>query len=82
MTSSRSFQQAAELRDPPDEGDGWDEWLTLFANRDEVAAEYASCLARGADWPHWRAFNGAILRRWSPAGLRYIKEKAWRIAER
>jgi hypothetical protein len=32
------------------------------------------------DWPGWRELNEAILRRWSPAGLRYIKEKAWKLA--
>ena len=59
----------------------WDEWLSLFANRDEVAQEYADTLRMtGVDWGGWRSFNAAILRRWSPAGLRYIKEKAWRLA--
>ena len=60
----------------------WDEWLRLFANRDEVAEEYADVLrSTGVDWGGWREFNAAILRRWSPAGLRYIKEKAWKLAK-
>ena len=59
----------------------WDEWLSLFANHNEVAEEYASWLrAYGADWQQASKFNEAILRRWSPAGLRYIKERAWKIA--
>ena len=59
---------------------GWDEWLSLFANRDDVAREYAACLSvYGSEWPQWSGFNAAILRRWSPAGLRYIKDKAWRL---
>jgi hypothetical protein len=58
---------------------GWDEWIALFANRDEVAHEYADLLVsyRETDWP---ALNAAILRRWSPAGLAYIKQRAWRLA--
>lgn len=62
----------------------WDEWLSLFANRNEVAEEYASQMrqlgAGFSEWPGWREFNAAILRRWSPAGLAYIKERAWKIA--
>ena len=60
-----------------------DEWVALFASRDEMADEYASALrAMPHDWDRWPDFNAAILRRWSPAGLRYIKEKAWKIAQR
>ena len=59
----------------------WDEWISLFANRNEVAEEYARWLrAYGKDWTQAAKFNEAILRRWSPAGLRYIKERAWKIA--
>ena len=57
-----------------------DEWISLFASRDEVADEYASCLRDfPPEWDRWSDFNAAILRRWSPAGLRYIKEKAWQL---
>jgi hypothetical protein len=59
----------------------WDKWLSLFASRNEVAIEYARMLKlRGASWTGWGYVNKAILRRWSPAGLRYIKEKAWKLA--
>lgn len=59
----------------------WDEWLTLFANRNEVAEWYAASLrTRGAEWDTFQYLNRAILRRWSPAGLKYIKERAWKIA--
>jgi hypothetical protein len=55
----------------------WDEWLMLYDNRDSVAGAYATLLSVWpADWPGWRELNESILRRWSPAGLRYIKEKA------
>lgn len=58
-----------------------DEWVALFASRDDMAQEYADCLRDfPPDWDRWPDFNGAILRRWSPAGLRYIKTKAWRLA--
>ena len=58
----------------------WDEWLALYASRDEVAGAYAVLLGEfPVEWVGWRELNEAILRRWSPAGLRYIKEKAWKI---
>jgi hypothetical protein len=58
----------------------WDEWLTLYENRDVVAGAYAQLLGEfDAEWVGWRELHEAILRRWSPAGLRYIKEKAWKI---
>jgi hypothetical protein len=59
----------------------WDEWLSLFANRNEAAEEYADLICRnGPQWSGYKPFNEAILRRWSMAGLRYIKERAWKIA--
>ena len=58
-----------------------DEWLRLFASRDEVAEEYARLIFQtDAAWSGWAEVNAAILRRWSPSGLRYIKTKAWRAA--
>ena len=59
-----------------------DEWLSLFANRNEVAEEYARALRiHGVNGSYdYAPFNHAILRRWSPAGLRYITERAWKIA--
>jgi len=58
-----------------------DEWVALFASRDEMADEYASCLRMmSPEWDRWPDINAAILRRWSPAGLRYIKQKAWAVA--
>ena len=60
-----------------------DELVSLFASRDDVAEEYAACLTTyPAHWDRWSDFNGAILRRWSPAGLRYVKDKGWKIASR
>lgn len=59
----------------------WHEWLSLFANRNEVAEEYARMLRdHGVEWDGYRFVNEAILRRWSPAGLTYIKDRAWKIA--
>jgi len=61
-----------------------DEWLSLFANRNEVAEEYARALRiHGLSGSYdYGPFNQAILRRWSMAGLKYIKERAWKIATR
>lgn len=47
--------------------------------RDDVAITYAFGL-RQPDDVDWPTVNHAILDRWSPYALRYIKEKAWRIA--
>ena len=52
----------------------WDEWVSLFATRDELSREYLGHAPEA-----YSALNAAILRRWSPAGLRYIKEKAWKL---
>lgn len=55
----------------------WDEWLALYASRNEVAYEYASMLdLASSDWVGWPLVNGAILRRWSPSGLAYIQRRA------
>ena len=61
----------------------YDEWLSLFANRNEVADEYANLLAVYVEDPgfDWSAVNHAILRRWSIAALRYIKARAWKLEE-
>ena len=58
----------------------WDDWMRLFANRNEVAEVYADALryeGLGSEW--WRGFNEAIVRRWSLYGLKYIKARAWKI---
>ena len=57
----------------------YDEWIALFANRNEMAEEYAVLMsANGMKWEGYKLINEAILRRWSMAGLRYIKERAWK----
>ena len=59
----------------------WDEWLSLFINRNDVAEEYARMMRlHGLKWGGYAYVNAAILRRWSPSGLAYIKTRAWKIA--
>ena len=60
----------------------WVEWVSMFANRNDLAHVYAKLL-RNLDYddPDWRYLNEAIIARWSESGLRYIKTKAWKIAE-
>ena len=42
---------------------------------------YADALRTyGPDGVDWRQVNGAILRKWTPSGLEWIKRRAWRIA--
>lgn len=64
----------------PDAASEWDEWIGLHATRNEVAENYAIGLrTHGMSWSHWSDVNAAILRRWTPSGLAYIKERAWKI---
>jgi hypothetical protein len=59
-----------------------DEWVRLFASRDELAQEYATLLrTRPANWGGWPALNLAVVARWSESGLAYVKRQAWKIAE-
>lgn len=50
--------------------------------RDAVALTYAMAL-RSSERPaiDWGKVNRAIIARWSPAALKYIKERAWRLNE-
>lgn len=58
------------------------EWVSLFANRNEMAEEYATLLITApANSEGWPLLNEAIIRRWSPSGLEYIKRQAWKIAQ-
>lgn len=58
-----------------------DEWVSLFASRDELAVEYAKLLRdHPATWAGWPTLNLAIIDRWSESGLAYIKREAWRDA--
>jgi hypothetical protein len=50
--------------------------------RAQVATTYALCLRSSErDRIDWGKVNRAILDRWSPAALKWIKERAWKIAE-
>ena len=58
-----------------------DEWVSLYSSRNDLAWDYLDLLRTlPADSLTWKVLNEAIVRRWSLAGLRYIKEKAWKIA--
>lgn len=59
-----------------------DEWVALFASRDEMATAYADLLrTKNADWKTWPTLNLAIMDRWSSSGLQYIKRQAWKAVE-
>lgn len=51
--------------------------------RDDVALTYAFAIRQQGHWSgnvvDYAVVNRAILGRWSMAGLKYIKEKAWRL---
>jgi hypothetical protein len=55
--------------------------LAVIADRDatrkSVATAYRAGLAR-IDEIDWPAVNKAILAKWSPSGLAWIKARAWR----
>lgn len=46
------------------------------ATRASVAIAYAACLSD--EQADWRSINQAIIDRWSPSGLDYIKRQAWK----
>ncbi len=48
--------------------------------RDDVALAYAFGLRQHAE-VDWRKVNEAIIDRWSPSGLEYVKGKAWKRLE-
>jgi len=50
------------------------------ATRNDVARTYASCIRRREE-VDFAAVNRAIVDRWSLHALKYVKAKAWRIAE-
>jgi hypothetical protein len=56
-----------------------DEIADRRLTRDDVAMTYAFAL-RQANEVDFAVVNRAIMDRWSIAALRYIKDKAWRIA--
>jgi hypothetical protein len=53
-------------------------WVEFRNRRFRLAL--AVIRANGTTWTGYAEINKAIMRRWSMAGLRYIKEKAWRLA--
>jgi len=56
----------------------FDQWVAQCKNRDDAAAGYAELLRRhGVAWRWWPQLNHAIITRWSPATLSYIKSRAW-----
>ena len=57
-----------------------DEIADRRMTRDDVAITYAFGL-RQADEVDWTAVNYAIMERWSPSALTYIKTKAWKMMD-
>lgn len=50
--------------------------------RDDIAVTYAFAIRQwDAMDKRYATINHAIMERWSLAGLKYIKERAWRIAQ-
>jgi hypothetical protein len=47
--------------------------------RDDVAVTYAGALRRCLEDVHWPRVNAAIMERWSPNALHYIKREAWAL---
>ena len=47
--------------------------------RKDVAATYAILIQKRTQSESIAEINKAILKRWSPAGLKWIKERAWKI---
>ena len=49
--------------------------------RKEMAEVYAKAIQIEVGYIDWPILNRAIMDRWSRSGLRFIKERAWRIVE-
>lgn len=50
--------------------------------RAEAADLYADGLVTyGPDGLDWKQVNGAILNKWTPSGLKWIKQQAWKRAK-
>ena len=48
--------------------------------RNSIAVTYSMALC-SSEPTDWARVNAAIIERWSPSALTYIKERAWAIAE-
>jgi hypothetical protein len=48
--------------------------------RADIAATYAFLIRQQTqERPDWPKINGAIIERWSMAGLKWIKNRAWKL---
>lgn len=47
--------------------------------RDDAAQLYAACLSNYGPDADWRSINEAVIDRWSLSGLRYVKDRAWKL---
>lgn len=56
------------------------EIATQELSRNSIALTYAFGL-RSRENIDWAKVNAAIVERWSKAGLKYIKERAWKLHE-
>jgi hypothetical protein len=68
-----------EMVDP--EGQALREIADPRMKRDDVALTYAFVIRQGCSGDRLAQVNRAIIERWSMAALKYIKERAWGIAE-
>lgn len=66
-----------ELVDP--EGVLLEEIADKRLKREDVALSYAFAIRQGEKLD-WRKINEAIIERWSPSALKWIKTRAWKIA--
>jgi len=64
----------------PEKRTSHEEAVKVAKNRDDMAVYYSVCIFiyKGDD-PIWQRINSAILQRWTPSGLEYIKKTAWKI---
>lgn len=67
-----------EMADP--QGQILEEIATKASTRDLIATTYAWCI-RQRNEVDFKTINRAILNRWSPHALEYIKRKAWKMFE-
>ena len=54
--------------------------IAAARTRDDAATVYALAIVGRLPFRGWKPVNEAIIEKWSVSGLRYIKERAWKLA--
>lgn len=56
--------------------------IAAARTRDDAATAYALAIVQPVPFQAWKPINEAIIEKWSLSGLRYVKDRAWKLAAR